>query len=102
MPVGYIIIEHEGQSQHVDIQIQLGVCQRCPGGVWISSRSVGRRTQSAEEHQHQTDHAAGNQGGVHGGFHLAESCFAPKSWDTTTEQPMLQPKAKAMKIRVIS
>ena len=28
--------------------------------------------------------------------------LAPKSWDTSTEHPMLQPKAKAMKIRVIS
>ena len=28
--------------------------------------------------------------------------LAPKNWDTITLQPMLQPKAKAMKIRVIS
>lgn len=28
--------------------------------------------------------------------------LAPNSWETITEQPMLQPKAKAMKIRVIS
>ena len=28
--------------------------------------------------------------------------FAPKSWDTSTEQPILQPNAKARKIRVIS
>ena len=28
--------------------------------------------------------------------------LAPKNWDTITELPMLQPKAKAMKIRVIS
>ena len=27
---------------------------------------------------------------------------APNNWDTSTEQPMLQPKAKAMKINVIS
>ena len=28
--------------------------------------------------------------------------LAPKSWDTTTEQPMLHPKAKARKISVTS
>ena len=28
--------------------------------------------------------------------------LAPKSWETTTEQPMLQPKAKARKISVTS
>ena len=28
--------------------------------------------------------------------------FAPKRRDTSTEEPMLQPKAKAMKISVIS
>ena len=33
---------------------------------------------------------------------MSRYCRAPKKRDTTTEQPMLHPKAKAMKIRVIS
>ena len=33
---------------------------------------------------------------------ISPSFFAPKSWETMTEQPMLQPKANAMKISVIS
>ena len=33
---------------------------------------------------------------------MSRYCLAPKKRDTMTEQPMLHPKAKAMKIRVIS
>ena len=33
---------------------------------------------------------------------ISRYCLAPKNRDTITEQPMLHPKAKAMKIRVIS
>ena len=33
---------------------------------------------------------------------MSSYCRAPKNRDTITEQPMLHPKAKAMKIRVIS
>ena len=69
-------------------------------GVWISSR---RSVQNAVPKTISTRHTAPLAiRVVYTAVFSSESFFAPKSWDTMTEQPMLQPKAKAMKIRVIS
>ena len=69
-------------------------------GVWMSSSNPAPQLNPAIISTPQT--TALESRAVWTAVFMSAICLAPNSWDTMTEQPMLQPKAKARKIRVIS
>ena len=89
----------KGQSQYVDIQIQCGIGHDLLLRLHQPQQDVAG--QEPGKHQHDTEYGAGDQGGVDGGLHPCVVFGAEQLGDDDGD-PMLQPKAKAMKIRVIS
>ena len=69
------------------------------GVLIIRSRFVQKRVPTPISTRHTTPLAISV---VYTAVFRSAIRLAPKSWETMTEQPMLQPKAKAIKIRVIS
>ena len=73
---------------------------KASAGVWISSSSASQNSiPTAMMAAHSTALA---MQAVETAVLTFPYSLAPKNWETMTEQPMLQPKAKAMKISVTS
>ena len=65
---GDVVEEHEGQAQHVDVQIQRGICQNFVRGVDELQQAVAAH--QTNEHQHGAQHGGTDQRGVDRGLHL--------------------------------
>ena len=66
---GYVVKEHEGQAQDVDVQVQGRVGQDLGRGV--DELKQGVAPQKAHQHQGGHQHRAPDQGGGDGGLHVA-------------------------------
>ena len=65
---GDVVEEHEGQAQHVDIQIQRRICKDLLRGVDELQQAVAAH--QTDQHQHRTQHRRADQRGVDRGLHF--------------------------------